>query len=60
MTEKTMHKILLPLPVELWEKIKAEAAGERRTVSNWIWNELDEVIRESDKWRLKNENRTKD
>jgi hypothetical protein len=42
--EKKVHKILLPLPVDLWEKIKAEASKDKRTVSNWIWSKLEETI----------------
>jgi predicted HicB family RNase H-like nuclease len=41
---KTIHKILLPLPLALWERIKAEAGKENRTVNNWIWTKLEETI----------------
>jgi hypothetical protein len=42
--EKKTHKILLPLPLALWEQIKAEAGKENRTVSNWIWTVLEQTI----------------
>ncbi len=42
--EKQTHKILLPLPVSLWERCKAEADADRRPVTVWLQLIIEQYI----------------